>query len=409
MSYTPLNQEERQSVKERALSGFSDLLGKPKRDDVRKELYNPYALNVLQKLSLLLILVVAVVTGYKMTSIAIPFAYSFFDYRNIFIDLFAGGMALSFILMATSGLIYFKLMDDDPMVEQLKRKHSYIKWTGGWQVSTVSASIAFLFFYYVVGYTLEVSAALAGFSWVVFIYKGGFPSNILQWTAPRLFNFLVIVIFLWLAQVSTYGMGTVFEQFVIVFVELALALVVSQVLTQMRQWDALVNEHYTARRKSYDEAMTNYSTDSRYLAILYRELHEAIVYLRRRSSNKMVSPNIHLEGKDEVAEYVMREYERMTAGSSFATQVLARSKVVATPEQEVATKELLPTNEDGKYLPPHGDEYWTADALRNHFASRGLDPKGKYTESDLALDYAAGTKARTAWREGAKTYFVLYQ
>lgn len=387
-----------------------DILGeRPTRSSVAKTLHNAHEIDWLEWLGVLVLLAIAVVTGFKMTASAMPFAASFFHTGTPtwVIGTFQVAMSVAFILLSTSMLIYAKLMDE--FSEAIaKQKHKYPKLTffGGWQGSIGATMIVAAIFQWVIGAEVEVTGIASLVTFVICLYFGGIPSNLLQFASPRLYGWLVYIITLWLFKVSTNGVGNVFEQFTVVLAEIALAYLVANIIEKRTNWRKVVHSAWVEAYTPYDERLANYTEDKDYLEILFRQIRHTLMTLERRhpeKANQKVRPNARImqdASSDIIDQMVLTTYTDNTGGKRFVSAVL-NGKVVEPPA-DLKTPEIRIAS---LRVPPHGDKFWTVDTLQQDFQVRGLKPNVEYSEPNLFADYEGGFKAREAFRNGARLYF----
>lgn len=365
-----MTQEQFRSVLETAKERYiHEVLGeRPDFKSVAKTTYNPNALDALQKWAILLLVVLAIFTSYKVGIAALPFSESLMRslgnnavLHPLIITTGQITTVLLMILIGTPGLIYFKLLSQSPAIQKKLKETRHYKW---WQ----RASISYL--------------------------------------SPRIPAVATYVIVVWLLLVSNHGDGAdgttvYFERFLPVLLEVGLANFVGDKIRDIRSFRDSVNAELQRRLTPYENKLANYRTDSDYLRMVYQEMSEYLPRMRVRGKREM--PNIHLL-KDEKAllRAVLSEYRRLTSGDAFADSIL--NKEQESPETVVvedATSELR--------KPPGDDTQWDAETLKQDFALRGFTPDTEYTEKQLNRDYAAGYKARSAFRAGAKQFFKKYQ
>lgn len=386
---------------------ITDILGeRPTHKALAKSLYNPNPISILEWLALGLLLVISVVTAFKMISVALPFAQSFFPDAPIWVvSSFQVATAILFILSSTSGLIFFKLMDEnDPEIAKLKLRYSKLKFSGGWQGSVGVATIVGALTYSIIGTSLEVTAGSVGVAFLVALYFGGAPTNLMQYLSPRLYLFLTYATAVWLFDVSSHGEGSFFEKYLIVFAEVALSYLVANLITKYTKRSADIQEALEQRLKPYDERLAGYESDPAYLRILYQEMREAVSNLVRvhPEDDGKRKPRLYKPYKNVTDEQLYTEYLRLTSGLQFAKRVLG----TATEEPLTVNSVVSPVPVQAKRTPPNGATKWTVESLEHDFLVRGLKPNDKYTEAQISNDYEAGYNARGAFRAGANLFFA---
>jgi hypothetical protein len=302
-------------------------------------------------------------TSYKVAAAAVPFANDMMAaltaHQTIttnVINSFIVVCAVFFMLMATPALIYFKLLDHAPKIEAERR-------------ATVNK-----------------------------------PKWSLAYLTPRLPAAMVYGIIIWLFLVSSHGLvfdthdiiftaSRVFEVYLPVFIEVALAVLVGDILEKRKAFSDLVWANMAETNKRIDAELLNYSTDPRFLEMLYRSMREFFLQLERpdpEQRRRFTKPNIGLENDPSLDKILVAEYRRLTGGKNFSSMVLAP---VDAPLQIVA---------ETRRVPPNGSKAWTVEALTFDLRQRGLT--AAYGEAQLAKDYEDGYKARAAWRAGAKNF-----
>lgn len=412
MSYNKLTQKEWETTAKSAKKRFvADIMGtRPTRREISSGMYNDEAISLLEWLGLVLLIAIAVVTGFKMTALAIPFAASFYPAETpaIVVTVFAVSMATVFVLISTSGLIYYQIMNEyDAEVQRLKAKHPRLSFTGGWRGAVLASTMFTGIMFFALGMSPEASGILALVAFGLAWYLGGLPTNLLEYVSPRLYLILTYLTSLWLLFVSSAGDGSFFERYLIVIAEVALAYLVAGLIQKRTNWRATVNAVYTDKTNAYDNRLTAYAHDSDYLQILYIQIRETLVNVQRRirseEGGKYMTgkPNAYLSTADAnvVETAVLSEYKRMVRGGErFAAIISGAKNIVPQPQAEPKDNE--------KRIPPLGDKYWTDENLHQSLLVRGITPADNYTEQDLARDYKDGFRARTVWRNGVKTRFA---
>lgn len=416
MNYAKLSMAEMDAIDIKAKNRFiTEVMGaRPTKQSVAKTLHNVYAISLLEWLGFALLICIAIVTGFKMVAVADPFARSFFhpDTNPTVLNLFSLAMCVTFILLSTSGLIYAALMDRySSEIEVQKKRTPKLIFSGGWQGSTIAALgvLALTVF----SLNIEMNYAI-GTSVVVFaitMYLGGLPVNLVQYLSPRLYHFLIYFITVWLFVVSSNGDGNIFERYGIVFAEIALAFLVENLLEKRSKWSQAVHTAWQDAIKPYDERLENYKYDGKFLVILFREMRETMMNLERPSSDnryKKIRPNYRLFNEADtkvIDEIIMTEYIRHTGGNRFARNILKQAEAGVTAER---VEPLTENSQAEKRIPPQGDTVWTPESLKKDFIVRGINPNVEYSEAHLRTDYEAGYDARSAFRNGARTYFKAY-
>jgi len=287
------------------------------------------------------------------------------------------GFALFFqvtlIMLATPGLIYFKLLDEAPVIVSLKSKT---------QAYPISRRL----------------------SWA--------------YLSPRVPSVFVYAIVVWLIVVSSHGRpmeGTWMEiiaiagaRYIPVIAEVGLAYLVGTVLTKQRNFNAEALALWREQVGPWDKAHKNAETQPEYLRILFLTIREQLVGLRKNKRN----PNEWMmDGNQQVvSEIVAEEYRRFQhAGMEFARMVQGAQVEKAAVVKAMKTEKKPSAPMKGKRTPPKGHKGWTVATLTEDFAQRKLDRLWDYNEAGLQEDYAPDYGARAAWRKGAKQYFQKYR
>lgn len=412
MKHTNLNMTEWDKTVAKARERFiTEVLGeRPTRKEVAKNLHNTNKIDWLEWLGLLVMVAIGIVTGFKMTASALPFAASFFPAATnpVVIAFFQFFMALTFILMGTTLLVYAKLMDEfSPEIMNQKLKNPNLKFFGGWQGSIGAAIIVAAIFSWVIGAKIEIVAGSAAVTFLVCLWFGGIPTNLLPFASPRMYQWLVYIVAVWLFKISSKGVGDIFEQYVIVLAEIALTFLVAKIVQKQELWSQVVHSAWVEKTTPYDKRLAEYQSDKDFLEILFRELREALMGLERVHPDKTYKkhrPNYRMMAEassEEIDAIIMAEFVRHTGGKRFASALLNGTEQEPEPQVELT--------EPKKRIPPQGDRYWTVDNLVQDFQVRGLKPDAEYSEKDLNDDYQDGYAARGAFREGARLYFSAYQ
>ncbi len=409
MQYQKMQQKEWDKATRNALTRFTkEILGiRPTRGSASRNMYNSNPISILEWLGVMLLLAIGVVTAYKLIPIAFSFAASFYPATasSLVVQSFGMSMAVVFILLSTSGLVYTKLMDEyDPEIMRQKVKHPRLKFSGGIRGAALFGLLITALCVWALQLDIETTGIVAGLSFIVSWYLGGLPTNLLQYGSPRLYGWLTYLIFIWLLFVSSRGDGSFFERYLMVFAEFALTYLVANLIIKQADWQKLVTEAYTAQSTVYDSRLKAYQSDPDYLQILYRELREVLTYIERRGRDgagklRKNRPNLFMETAEGeiVNTIIVTEYQRNTGGQRFSALVLNRESIQAKPQAQANATE--------KRIPPLGDKKWTVNSLTNDFIMRGLKPSDNYGRTGLTHDYQATFNARPAWHDGAKEYF----
>ena len=355
-----LRANEFQRVQDLSYKQYKKLVGaRPVYKEVAKTYPNPDAISILQWAAMVVLLVLTVHTSFKVGAAAVPYAQDLMRSlsSNQFIDVrvqdsFIFVSAVLFMMLATPALIYFKLLDHDERTQADK-------------VRTQRR-----------------------------------PFYTLDYITPRLPSALVYGIIAWLFFVSSHGftfdsndlvksIARALEVYLPVLVEVGLAWLVGDVIEKRRKFSNLVHANLKETNARIDKELADYSTDKRYLSILYQNLREAFLLLERRDRMGKSLPNKQYEDDPKLDSMLLAEYRRFTQSDAFAT-------VAALP----ATIELPKPTSSTKRTPSSGK--WNKDTLTFDLRSRNV--ARPYGEKELARDYEAGYDARKAWRDGAKDF-----
>lgn len=357
--------------------------GKPTRGSISKKNPNRNGINVMEWAALILMGFLMFFAGFKVWPTAAAYATQFFNGADAAkLPLIAGEFfmwATIFVLalMNTVGFVFFKLQTEDEEI-LAKQASNPIKWH-------------------------KVRTDFGTFS---------VPYNILAinvWS-PRMYEALTYLVLIWQIAIAITGIHH-YEQPIEwlnaalpVFSEIAMATLISTVLRKVRERSIEIDKLYRAQADEFNSRYEVRHNDERYLTIVFQELRE-----------KLVAMNAHLEmlNSEKMREFVLSEYDRLTAGIDFARDVFKLRK----QREGIATEIVGESAEaqavhDGKRRPPNGALAWTVDTLINDFRARNIMPDTEYTEAHLMRDYAEGYGWRPAWRgnkekQGARVYFSV--
>ncbi len=366
----PLRMDEWAAIQKRAkmLWEKTSLGVRPTFDEIKKTLPNAHSISILEWLAMVVLIVLTAFTSYKVGALAVPFAAKTLavlaDHTEISDPVktsFTLVTALLFMLLATPSVIYFKLLAHEPEITAERKATEDIK---GWR----------------------------RFS--------------LEWVTPRLPSVVVYFSIAWLVLISSALPGSVFEQYLPVVVEVALATLVGNILDKRTRFNKVVYDALKEKTDPYDQRLKNYETDTQYLKTLYQTMREGLMAIMRtdpatRRSHKV---NAWIEEADEQIVYrlLSAEYRRLNSGAQFAADINAPAPMAQTP----ADTEPVPVGIGTKRVPPAGESVWTVDTLLHDLQVRGLNPAAGYSEMELLKDYAPKFGARDAWRGGAKKLFL---
>jgi len=375
--WSKLTQQEWEQIKARAKAAFvTEIMGeRPTYQTVRDTMPNPFRINPLEWGAILVLVFLAAFTGYKLAAVAVPFADSMATaltqetyIESWVLHSFQIVTAIMFVLMGTFSLIYFKLLDTDKQIVEMKEKTKYYK---GWR-------------------------------------RLG-----LDWISPRLPYMIVYGSALWLFIVSSAGLDTVtfenfspFERYLPIVLEIGLAHLVGELLIKQEKFHNLVIGTLDEQCKPYDERLAGYEADPEFLKILHRYLRAGLLAVERLPKDKLaigrgrkfkVNAWLHDADGDTLDKIILAEYKRLTGGMRFAREIIGTtSRAKPSPQAK--------TGSDERRIPPAGDKKWTAGTLVRDLKIRQVtDPN--YGENQLAADYAPGYGARAAWRNGGRELY----
>lgn len=380
--YARLNRKEWKNILATTESEFKKALGPvPTRASIRAMIDNPYATNFLQKLAMFLLMVLAVFTGFKVGALAVPFASNLMEHltgsesvdtRVLFI--FTGVSFLLFWFLSTPGLIYFKLLSHDERLNKQRENTANYQW---------------------------------------------YEKLSLEWLSPRLPSVMTYIIMAWLFAISIAGGGTVFEIFIPVLAELALAQLVGDILEQNASYESVISDRLKMEQVAYNTRLKNPEDGTR-VALLSGIMIETMMNIQRNGQR----PNAFLEkaGKEAIKYVLTTEYDRLTTADNFITEMNGRvlqGEELSTGELPVLEPEK--TNLSGskpatqvrttakvsktRYTPPNGAKKWTHATLLHKLKVIGADP-ATYNEGTLSKDFAPNYNATGVWRKSVKQEFT---
>ncbi len=381
-NYVRLNRKEWKNILSTTDSEYKRALGNtPTRAAIRAMIDNPYATNFLQKLAMFLLVVLAVFTGFKVGALAVPFAESLLEHLtneatidNRITAVFTGVTFFLFWLLSTPGLIYFKLLSHDERLNKQREDTANYKW---------------------------------------------YEMFSLEWLSPRLPSVMTYIIMAWLFAISIAGGGTIFEIFIPVLAELALAQLVGDILEQNASYERIISDRLKMERTAYQTRLNNPEDGTR-VSILSSVMIEVMMNVQRNGQR----PNAFLEKADkDTIKYVLEtEYDRLTTADNFIqsvnNKVLQREGISSgeLPALSPDTTNLVGSTparpqvrttanvSKTRYTPPNGAKKWTHATLLHRLKVIGADP-AKYNEGTLSKDFAPNYNATGVWRKSVKSTF----
>lgn len=359
MEVAKFRQSEFDTIKAHAFAKYKKLLGTPpNRKAIGKTLPNPFSVNALEVIAFVLLIVLTIFTSIKVGLVALPFVDSMVVTLSQHAPIDPNftwwfkvvGIAL-FVMLATPGLIYFKLLSDDPKLKKRIEDTSDYRW-----INRLS----------------------------------------LNWITPRLPAALVYLTVAWMFFWSSQLPGTVFEQYLGVIAEVALAQLVGTILAKRAEFQRAVVLAWKVQDDVYQSRLKNFETDKDYLKTLYQIMREQFIHITRKDEHKKIThPNLWLNNEPDatVDAYLEQEYRRLTGGNEFAVRV---SNPVPTVTEDVAT------STEHRIKPPNGVA-WSMEELYDSIRSRGIT---KYTRTELRNDYAPKYGTEQLWANGLKDRFI---
>lgn len=339
---------------------------RPNRTTIKQEISARFEINLLEWLSVLLLLVLALHTTIKVSALSVPFSRSVLTYLtgNLPIagwvqDLFTVATMLLFSLLATPGLIYFQLLRDEPEIRRQQQQTALPTVRGSWKSA----------------FGPRIKHALSALS--------------LDYLTPRLPTIIVWVITLWLIYVAGSGEGSWYVKYIPVAVEIGLAHFVGTLIHRKQVYDNIIGQQLEAKLEPYDRALKEYRTNPDYLATLYLELRDWFIMRDRTLA----------DDRERLEELIRDTYKLYTSDRAFSEWALKPEEV---PDLFVIPKEAG-TNTPTKRVPPMGAPSWTPQTLYNDLLAWGA-PR-EFNRNDLLRVYADGYKVAEAWRLGAMKMF----
>lgn len=372
-SYARLNQREWRGIQTSTDSQYKKLLGNPpRRSDIKKKIDNPQPITGIQYAAMLVLIVVAIFTGYKTGALAIPFSDHLIDHlsENTYISQqvrtsFNFVTFVLFWLLSTPSLIYFKLLSHDERIVKQRNDTASMTWTWG-MLS-------------------------------------------LEWISPRLPTVITYMSTFWLLWISAAGTGTIFEKFLPVFVEIGLAQLVGDILEQNAAYQRIISDRLRLERDAYEERLADKKDDAR-VSIMSGIMLETMMNVVRDGKR----PNAFLEKADKatIKSVLSTEYERLTVVDNFVAEVENKKETptvepvetVSSPVERV--KAETPRTATTKRLkPPRGAKQWTTETMVHALKVKDADPT-TYTERNVKQDFEPNYNATGVWRKGAKKAFT---
>jgi len=377
-TYTKLKDDQWVKVREKTKGRYiRDIIGtRPTIRSVAEDLPNPYMVSILEWVAMVVLVILTVVTSFKVFTVAIPFSEQqitgladYIQVSPLVSTLFAFSTGLLFIMMATPALIYFKLLDSDPGIVANKAETESYPWMKRLSLDYISPRLPYLIVYISMIWLVTVSTHGANYS--------GKP---------------------WWAQLEL-----ALERYLPVILEVGLAHLVGTVLLKRSQFQSLVRDEWKLQVRPWDTKLKTRENDPEYNRILFHVMREGMIAIRR----KKAYPNAWMEGAEplEVQEVIVSEYRRLHAGLDFAKAVTDLGKQRIRKIQTIKNPRQAVIGANGRRRPPRGDKVWTVATLIQDFDDRGLTPQDAYTEGQLSLEYEPDYDARKAFRAGARGYF----
>lgn len=344
-------QSEFDTIKAVTYSKYKKALGQaPTKKAIKKQLPNPFTINSLEWVAFILLIVLTLFTSIKMGLVALPFVDRMVvtlgqhaPIDPLLVVLFKVVAITLFIMLATPALIYFKLLSDEPNLRKRIDETAYYEW---------------------------------------------YRKLSLSYITPRLPAILVYAVVAWLVFWSSQLSGTIFEQYLGVIAEVALAQLVGNILSKRAEFQRAVTLAWKQEYDAYQNRLTQYEQDREYLKTLYQVMREQFIHLTRKEpgTKRSVQPNIWLLSAEDITvdRYLDAEYTRLTGGNEFATRVTSKVTDVSNKVTEATSEGIKPPDGLG----------WTKEQLYTSIRSRGF---ATYSRKQLATDYAKGYGAYTLW------------
>jgi hypothetical protein len=265
---------------DKALQDYRNTLRRPTRQDVQRNIVQREYVNAIEIIAFFVLFVVGAWTAFKVTLVAIPTAEYFvevltqgYGVSEVVKGAFTLTTILMFILLSTFSLIYFKLLDE------------------------------------------QVTAA--GGKWRARRWSDYFT---LTWITPHLPSIMVYFTVAWLVVLSSspqlYPL-TVFERYLPIIAEVALAYVVGNILHKRSVNARVVTDALTRQLNEYERKWQKPQHEVEYKKALYSRYSEAIKNLRVRDNEdrrKFIYPynNITEEEMFALVNEAYRSYKNLT-------------------------------------------------------------------------------------------------
>jgi hypothetical protein len=331
-----------------------ELGARPTRKSIRKKSNYRVEINLLERLAIGVLVVIAIFTSIKMGAVAVPYAQSVLKHLThaqdasqispVVSTAFTLVTVVLFAMLATPALIYFQLLAKDPII-------------------------------------LKEITETAKYPW--------HKRLSLAYVTPRIPEVGVYLVTLWLVYVSWAGDGSLFDKYVVVWFEIGLAHLVGTILARSREYNELIDEAYDSEVSRYDKALERFDKSRKFLQILYVVVSD---YLRSTYPARFAKADANT-----MEAAVWSVFEHHQHSTRFAERVMREGVSVDEDSDESAD---LPT-------PPNGT-YWTADSIVNYLRLnyRGETP----TERTIAQIFGRESGAVKAWRSGGgKALWLQHQ
>lgn len=352
--------------------------GKPSRRSISKKNPNRNGVNIMEGFALIFMAFLMFFAGFKVWPTAAAYATEFFsstdaqELPKIASDFFMWATIFVLALMNTIGFVFFKLQTEDEEILAKQAKYPIV-WK---RVGDIRLPVNI---------------------WDINVWS------------PRMYEALTYLVLIWQVAIAITGINHYDQPIewlnaaLPVFSEIAMATLVATVMRKVRERSIEIDKLYRAQFDEFHKRYEVRHNDERYLTIIFQELREKLVGMNRQ---------LEMLNSEKMREFILSEYDRLTAGIDFALDVFnlrkERAGIVTTIIEDNVEAQAV---HDGRRKPPNEAKEWTIDTLINDFRARNLSPLNEYTEAHMLRDYAEGYGWRRAWRgnkekQGARVYFT---
>lgn len=386
-AYQRFKRSEWDTAKQAAEKAYKKHLGKrPSWNSVSNSIHNTHTLDPLNRLAIVLLLVVALFTAFKLATVAIPLSDNILEqnlhtsFPDWLTNVYRFSILGSAMLVGTFGLIYFKLVAES--------------------TSTRTKTEA----------------------------SKRFSKLRVEYWSPRLPQLLVYLSVLIIVIVSNTANQNVFDWVfnnTVVIVELALSYPVGIWMGKRQARNALIAEVLRVEREDYDSRLENMTEDKDYVSLLFQAASEQFYNIRRGKH----LPNSEYRNADirEVEKILGEEYRRLEGGKGFykyiTDDVTGTGVIISAPEHKHISPEnntlsktvaasaerrsqsstavpimrIKEVSTVDKRVPPKGKQTWDTETLYADLVS--INAPNPITEKWLQETYEGGYSARSVWRK----------